>query len=227
LKRPLVMISGWAHPAAALADLAEAFSSHFDVSAFPANPSDPVEISEPAILMGWSLGGMLALETALSCQEKVAALVLVSSTARFCDAPGYPCGTPTARVRAMLRGIRAHPADVLSAFLRACAAPGPLDDDRSRELTAQALSIGTEVLAAGLEYLLRADLRDRLAELRLPVLVLHGRRDMIIPWQASEHLGAAITGSTVMFDEDCGHNLSAERAGWIADAVRTFAERSR
>jgi pimeloyl-ACP methyl ester carboxylesterase len=224
LKRRLLMISGWAHPAEALAGAADELKSRFDISLQPANPA---KLRDRTLLLGWSLGGMFALETALSCQEKVEALVLVSSTARFCEAPGYTCGTPIPRVRAMLRGIRQHPADVLSAFFRACAKPLPPDEDRIRNQTAEGLALGVETLAAGLEYLLGTDLRSRLGELRVPVLVLHGRGDMIIPWQASGCLGTAIAGSTVMFDEDRGHNLPAERAGWIADAVLTFAERIR
>jgi len=227
LKQPLLMISGWGHPAGALASLADALEPRFDISLQAANPAARVEIKNRTALLGWSLGGMLALETALSCQEKLDALVLVGSTARFCEAPEYPCGTPVARVRAMLRGIQQHPSDVLSAFFRACAKPRLPDEDQFRIQTADGLELGVPTLTAGLDYLLRTDLRSRLGQLHVPVLVLHGRQDMIIPWQASEYLGTAIAGSTVMFDEDCGHNLPAERAGWIADAVHTFAESNR
>lgn len=50
--------------------------------------------SSRAALFAWSEGGPTAVRFALAHPERVAALILVGTTARFTDAPDYPEGIP-------------------------------------------------------------------------------------------------------------------------------------
>jgi proline iminopeptidase len=69
------------------------------------------------------------------------------------------------------------------------------------------------------------DLRDRLGELRVPVLITVGRHDWITPLVASEELHALIPGSELVIFENSGHGpQNEEREAWRA-AVRRFLDR--
>jgi pimeloyl-[acyl-carrier protein] methyl ester esterase len=52
-----------------------------------------------------------------------------------------------------------------------------------------------EALQDGLRILLDTDLRDQLAGIRQPTLVLHGDRDRLIPEAAGRYLGRSIPGA--------------------------------
>ena len=52
------------------------------------------EIDEPSCIIGWSTGGIAAIEAAARCPRKVAGLVLLGTTARFCaETPAIAPGT--------------------------------------------------------------------------------------------------------------------------------------
>ena len=107
-KCPVLLISGWAHGEEALRPVAEAMAGcgpivslslascqHAMTGRKTSSPyvrtvsSHLDKLGEPACLVGWSTGGVVAIETAARYPEKVACLVLLSATARFCSAEGY------------------------------------------------------------------------------------------------------------------------------------------
>ena len=52
----------------------------------------------------------------------------------------------------------------------------------------------------------RYDTLGKASRLRLPVLILHGRQDEVIPVEMSERLAAAIAGCKLVIDEASSHN---------------------
>src|SRR6266545_6704126 len=56
----------------------------------PAGPPAKGRRSNQYCVVGWSLGGLLALRAALEFPDKIAGLVLISSSARMCAAEDYP-----------------------------------------------------------------------------------------------------------------------------------------
>src|SRR5208283_4764709 len=73
--------------------------------------------AEPACIVGWSTGGIAAIEAAANYPEKVCGLVLLSATARFCSDSGYSAGIAPAVLRAMIRGLKRNPEAVIGDFL--------------------------------------------------------------------------------------------------------------
>lgn len=144
----------------------------------------------PVHLIGWSTGGMLALEAAASCPEAVARLVLIGSTARFTQAADYDAGLPAAVVRQLSRRLQRDPGEALDSFYRLMFAPA---EDRWQEpfLAASAhwaSRLAPAQLQAGLAYLAQQDLRPLLPRLTVPALILHGQEDRICPVAAAHHL---------------------------------------
>jgi pimeloyl-[acyl-carrier protein] methyl ester esterase len=133
------------------------------------------------VLVGWSLGGMLLLEAISSRRsDPFGGLVLVGVAPVFTRRPDYPWGQPPAVVRAMRRGVKDNPRQVLDEFAAQCLAP----DEAAYYAQAQAafgapLACGT--LTAGLDYLLTCDLRPLLPGLPPETVIIQGQEDRIVP----------------------------------------------
>ncbi|NMX22690.1 alpha/beta fold hydrolase [Dissulfurirhabdus thermomarina] len=165
--RDLVCLPGWAFDASVFQGLDPPFDEVRPAGLV--GPWTPAELADflrrrgrgPAVILGWSLGGYLALDLAAMAPDLVAGLVLVSLRAHY----------PPAEVERVTRELSADPEAALGRFERRCLAPGArcaarLPRDLSR-------------LLEGLRYLAgrRADLAERDGILAY----LHGTRDLVAP----------------------------------------------
>lgn len=67
------------------------------------------------------------------------------------------------------------------------------------------------------------DVSDRLGEIEVPALVLHGERDRVVPVENSELLVEGIPNATrETFDEGGSHLFFIERADDVTDAIHNF-----
>ncbi|MDP2989191.1 MAG: alpha/beta fold hydrolase, partial [Kiritimatiellota bacterium] len=142
-------------------------------------------------VIGWSMGGIVALETAREYPGLLQRLVIISGTARFSagnDAlPALSSvegsGVSVSVLRAMAMGLRRTPDNVLAAYYAKVHAPQSDSLAVAAPQNKATAPLNREELLQGLDYLQRIDLRDGLNQLRLPTLVVHGREDRIVPWQ--------------------------------------------
>jgi pimeloyl-[acyl-carrier protein] methyl ester esterase len=162
---------------------------------------------EPACIVGWSTGGIAAIEAAANYPQKVCRLVLLSATARFCSDTDYSAGVDPAVVRAMIRGLKRNPEAVIARFLLQALYPVCIPADELARRTKNALEQGTNSLIDGLEYLLRVDLRDALPSITTPCLIIHGRQDRVVPRQAAQFLVSKLPVSDVELLPSAGHSL--------------------
>ena len=167
------------------------------------------------VLVGWSLGGLLALRAALEIvQDKIAAIVLVSATPRMCAAQDYP-GADVRSLSAMRARMDRTPDAVLDEFAEHCAAPDGDGQMRASWLR-QAKQFSAEEMAAGLECLASLDLRERLDEIGLPCRILHGDHDRIVPLGSALFLAQRIVGAELKVLPGRGHALPFTAPGEIA-----------
>jgi len=66
------------------------------------------------------------------------------------------------------------------------------------------------------------DVRDRLREIRVPTLILHGRYDARVPRERAEELHRGIAGSRLVVLDDCGHWPHVEKRAEFVAAVKEF-----
>lgn len=76
--------------------------------------------------------------------------------------------------------------------------------------------------AAFSENLAHFDVRSRLGEINVPVLVTGGRLDWIVPAKYSEEMAAGIPGAKLVIFEENGHSLIREKSGEYLNLVRNF-----
>jgi len=143
---------------------------------------------ERAVWIGWSLGGLLALEAALRAPERVRALVLLTATPRFVRAPDWPAAMDAEVLARFHDDLLADPAGTLQRFLALQVMGSEAARDTLRTLRrelAQRPAPVPAALALGLDLLQTSDLRERIGALTCPTLWLFGQRDTLVPAAAS------------------------------------------
>ncbi|GAB4495763.1 MAG: alpha/beta hydrolase [Anaerolineales bacterium] len=183
---------------------------------------------EKAYLVGNSAGGTVSVYTALTYPERVSGLILV-------DAAIYTGGGSPAWARPLLVTPQMRHLGPLLA--RQIATSG---DDFIRTAFHDPSLVTPEVLA-GYRKPLRAHnwdralweltaasrplgLAERAAELTLPVLVITGDDDRIVPTEESIRLGSEIPGARLVIIPNAGHLPHEEKPAEFMQAVRQFLE---
>jgi len=177
-------------------------------------------IPESDYIVTGSMGGLLAMEL---LPQRCRKLVLISSTAKFCACEGYACGTHERVLHRMLLQLKKNPEAVLEEFFMNVHFP----HRESRQSVALRKKVPMDLidLTAGLEYLLEADVRDQAPGIQIPVLLMHGAADRIIPAAASEWLHARLSQSFLEIIENDGHALPAHHFSIVMNRIETFLSR--
>jgi len=251
-KRSLVLIAGWAHTEHALHSIASALhAAAYDLKARSTwrllREKDFVRRAAckensglsgyakglkqilakqdiPSIVIGWSAGGMVALEVACENPELLERLVLIGATARLCADDGYPCGVAARNVRAMILDIKKDIRGILDRFFQDVSWPAVEAEPFRNEKVKEACDMGIEPLVHGLRYLQKTDLRDRLKGVDIPTLIIHGRDDRIVPWQAGAWLNDSLPDSRITIYEGVGHDIAERQSAVLASEIREFLE---
>jgi class 3 adenylate cyclase len=126
-----------------------------------------------AAVVGDTEGGPMAITLAASLPERVSALVLVNSFARWRRADDYPIGMPEATAERLVERYEQHwgaTAEILE-----LTAPSVAHDRKFREwyVRYQRLSMPKGAAAATYRWVTRVDVRSVLPSIRVPTLVLH------------------------------------------------------
>ncbi len=175
----------------------------------------------PAILVGWSMGGIVALETAIHFPELVRRLVLISSCSLFCPPSTDHHEEQSLPVRAMILGLHRDRDETLRSFFSLVHSESGSAAHMAEDLH-QALRLDPDHLVHGLRYIQTVDLRSRLSAVRVPTLIAHGRKDRVISWRASQLLQAGIGGSDLLLVDEGDHGLVATSPGILAPAIVRF-----
>jgi pimeloyl-ACP methyl ester carboxylesterase len=184
---------------------------------------------ERAHLAGVSMGGMIAQTMAIRRPERVLSLGSMLST------PGdRRVGTPKLRVWSVLMRRAPENRDAyIEYFVRVFRMIGspayPVDEERMREQAAAAYErchhpAGT---ARQLAAILTSGSRTAaLRRLDLPAVVIHGKRDPLVPFRAGVATARAIPGAELLAFPGMGHDLPRELWPRFTDALTKNAERA-
>jgi len=182
---------------------------------------------EPLALAGWSMGGLVALRWARRDPARVRRLMLLSSTPRFVAVPGWPHAMAAAALEGFGADLTRDWEGTLSRFL-ALQVHG---SDRARETLARLRSHvearpapTRAALDGALALIASSDLRDEVAALDLPALVVAGDRDALAPIGAARWLATALRGAKLVEIPGAAHApFLSHRAGFDA-ALEVFAD---
>jgi 3-oxoadipate enol-lactonase len=171
-----------------------------------------------SVVVGFSLGGGVALQVALDRPERVSALALIDTTAW----PGAEAATRFAERAAAVEaegvGLLVQPA-IERWFTPEFVAAHPDIVGRYAERIGENDAMG---YAAACRSLATLDLRPRLGEIRCATLVVVGDRDEATPAAMAETLAAGIAGATLRILGPAGHLVTEERWAELNGALLTF-----
>jgi pimeloyl-ACP methyl ester carboxylesterase len=179
--------------------------------------------ANPVILMGNSMGGMIALLEASAAPEQVSRLVLIDPALPFVPArPGLlaaaalTLGALPWLGRAVLSRMHdLRPETVVAAALTLCCAePASVPADVVAQHVALARQradfpgVGRDMSVAARSVIATAassEYRERTRSVRCPVLVLHGDRDRLVPVSAARAAVRANPSWSLAVMRDVGH----------------------
>lgn len=165
-------------------------------------------LTEAAVL-GWSLGGQVAQQLAVRIPRLISSLLLVATTPCFAGTGDWEHGLPETQIKAMARDLRRGYTAAMSSFFNLQFVEGEIDSERHRQIIAFAVRPGRlpdpDVALATLETLRREDLRPAASRLQLPVLIMHGDSDRIIPVSAGRYLATELPQTRYVEWSGIGH----------------------
>ena len=176
-------------------------------------------------LLGISLGSCVAQHVALRIPERVHTLTLAATWA------GTAVAYSEMRARVWEREVRRSTRDeFLEEFMLLTLSEGLFESEEAVE-TVKRMTLEnpdpqpTDALIRQIRSMSRHDVRDRLGELRMPVHVIAGDRDLLIPPWKSEEVAEFVDGASLTMLRGIGHSMNLERAdefnravlGWLAE----------
>jgi pimeloyl-[acyl-carrier protein] methyl ester esterase len=165
------------------------------------------EAGSGAVLIGWSMGGMVALELAARFPERTEAVFAVAAPGRFVRRTREEPGWDERVLGRMITQLRKDPAAVLAAFDRQMFTEGEGEAgwlDRWRA-ECRASVPPVSALVAGLEFLRDFSVLETADRIRCPVFLLAGERDEICPAVGVEELHRCLPDSRLNVWKGTGH----------------------
>ncbi len=182
-----------------------------------------------AVWVGWSLGGMLALAAAAADAGRVEGVATVASNLRFVATDGWPEAVSPVLFDDVVEGIVEDPVKTLQRFVALqflgvrTEAAAALSRRLRDEIAAAPPSAGA--LLPGLDLLRAIDNRELASTLDLPVQMIFGGRDKLVPVAAREAISAlAPRAETVLLDA-AGHAPFLTHPEAFLAVLQPFLER--
>jgi len=160
------------------------------------------------VLLGWSMGGLLAQYIAATYPQDVARLVLVAATPCFTNRNDWHAGVAGATLARFGGELLADYQATLSRFLALQFFGADEQRDnlrRARELVFARPAPKSATLQEGLELLEQSDLREQSGSITCPALLLNGERDTLVPSATARYLAERLPGGRAVILKGAGH----------------------
>lgn len=164
-------------------------------------------IQRKSIVVGFSLGGYIAIELALSFPEKISGLVLINSSAQSISLKGKEERLKVidlikrGRFEVLLKKIFKNSFFDSKGYLSNIAL-----------LLDMAKTIDSDAYLAQLQALLGVECKlNRLSDISFPTLILHSDTDLVMPNDRSKKMHELFLQSDLVEVTKCGHMMPLER----------------
>lgn len=170
-------------------------------------------VGEPAILVGNSFGGHVALRVAIEAPEQVGGLVLAGASGLM--------------ERSIVNDVQLRPTREWMVRKIAELFRDPethmRDADVDRALAAVTDRDGARAMVRLSRTARRNHLGDRIALIKAPTLLIWGKCDVVTPPEAAKQFLEGIPGARITWLEECGHAPMIEKPQEFADSLIGFA----
>ncbi len=147
------------------------------------------QLPDSCSVLGWSLGGMVALAYAGAYPQRVNKLLMLASSPKFVQSDDWQCATTNSAFDAFSLGIKDKPAMTIKRFIKL----QTQGVEQSKEMNAFLRGLvktnvddSHEGLVSGLDILRTNDLRGVLKSLTCRILMVLGKKDQLVPVEAGQ-----------------------------------------
>lgn len=174
---------------------------------------DELHLEQP-IIVGHSLGGLIALEMGLNYAPELGGLVLIGTGARMRVLP------------ALLEAARTQPEQALQSLRQLSQADSNATESAPRSQPEQTQPT-TNILYRDLMACNTFDVMERLQEIHdLPTLVICGAEERNAPVKFSQYLQTHIAGAALQIIPGAGHYVQREKPAEVNRAIAEWLARN-
>ncbi|MGV6807523.1 MAG: malonyl-ACP O-methyltransferase BioC [bacterium] len=138
-------------------------------------------LPETAVLVGWSLGGMLATAYAAQYPVRVSALICLATNASYIQRDGWPRAVPPENLAEFIQVFEDDAKSCLRRFRGNQVVNDQKERDLLRQLVRQPCGDISRSWVDALDLLSEIDNRSLLSGLQMPSLWVFGREDAMVP----------------------------------------------
>jgi pimeloyl-ACP methyl ester carboxylesterase len=181
-----------------------------------------------AVLVGFSMGGAIAIRFVSTYKgTQVSKLVLAGAAAPiWTQRKDFPYNLPQSAVDDLIKLNYKDRPKLLSDFAKIFSATETsLNEGIGSWLNAICLSASSYATAQCLIALRDTDLRSDLAKIKIPTVIMHGKKDKICSFDLAGQMKAGISGSHIVTFENSGHSLFLEETHKFNAELIKFAGR--
>ncbi len=235
----LVLIHGWGCDSRTWQPLLESLQSFasitlIDLPGFGASPVLPefsldavlnkivAQLPQDAVVMGWSLGGMLAVQLAARFPERICAVITLATNLKFVAAPDYPAAMPRAINRQFNQGFAQDPQAALKLFCGLLAQGDADERGLLKQLRRSEIGAVTENWLQALQLLTELDNRTVFALLTQSGLHLLAEKDALVPVATAELMRQKNPQQNIQIFDNAAHALHWSQPQQVIDAILRF-----
>jgi non-heme chloroperoxidase len=179
-----------------------------------------------AVLCGFSMGGAIAVRFLSAYNgNHISKLVLAGAAAPiWTQRKDFPFNLPVSAVDDLIELNYKDRPKLLSDFAKIFSATETsLNEGIGNWLNSICLSASSYATAQCLMALRDSDLRSDLAKIKIPTLIMHGKKDKICSFDLAGQMKEGITSSKVVAFEKSGHSLFLEETHKFNQELAKFA----
>lgn len=179
-----------------------------------------------AVMVGFSMGGAIAIRyVSVDGGSHVSGLVLAGAAAPiWTQREDFPYNLPKSVVDDLIKLNYLDRPKLLADFAKIFSATETtLNEGIGNWLNGICLSASSYATAQCLIALRDTDLRPDLAKIKIPTLIMHGKKDKICSFDLAEQMKAGIANSQIVAFEKSGHSLFLEETEKFNTELIKFA----
>ena len=244
MKSPIVFIHGWGTCSGVWKNQVDYFSKNnkvltLDLRGHGDSPwqdadellntmaSDVYNMTDEEVrVIGWSLGGMVAIKLAEIFPEKISKLILVGATPKFVNEGGYEGGLAKVIVKRLIKRLeRDYEKALCESYktLFGSSERGTRDFEKAWWPFMESLPLPNKTAACVfLERLCKWDLRPVLSRIKAPTLLISGDEDEVCPTRASRYIDEQLPDSRIRVFKGAGHVPFLTQADYFNSMVGEF-----